>query len=182
MDNILSFLLGAWFSYYFIFGAAFWIILLCHWESEGWGIFFLPFLCMAIFTVFALDVKTVGYIAAAYIPVGIGWSLYRWSRHCKKQFEKYKPSMEKYAHSEDRHDISRYNDAVGYLKDCTNPRSYVDRIVYWILLFPFSMLSNLVADLIDFVTTFVKEYLISLYEGIAGKYTKQFPERKVEQR
>ncbi len=46
----------------------------------------------------------------------------------------------------------------------------ISRIVTWIFSWPFSAIDNIVGDLIDAVTSLVKNYLIGIYEGISKKY------------
>lgn len=102
--------------------------------------------------------KTFLACAAAYIPIGIGWSLFRWLKLLKssavnilKDKDSFTPNAY-YASWE-----------VFVAKRFPNASKNKDRIICWIVYWPFSVLAYLLLD-------FLREFGNWIYDKISGIY------------
>ncbi len=89
--------------------------------------------------------------AGAYLLVGGGWSVIRWFKYCKKFIEKH-PEVPSYQ-----------SDVVlkDYYKEVLSPANKKSQITGWIIYWPWSMLWNVVGDVITVI-----------YDALQGVYTK----------
>jgi len=140
-----------------------------HNESEGWALFWMLILAGLLYFAFSIPLVYIGIGVAAYIPLGLVWSLYRWKRHCKYKFEQYQGKNGNY--SESTSSAIEYNKNI--LKKNLSPKENMESILIWVFIWPFSLIDNIIGDLIDAVEKFIKRYLIRIYETIAGKYLDQ---------
>ena len=164
---MLEFIGAVALTWWFVVGMFFWVILAVHSESDVWSFVGIAILGAVTYFFFGLDPATVGYGLLAYIPTGIGWSIFRWKRHCKRAFSSYSP---------DTKDNDPWTGALSSKQDLIrllDPKRQMNKIITWIFVWPFSFLDNLIGDIIDLVRDFVKKYLIQIYNNIAGNYLDQ---------
>lgn len=128
-----------------------------HNESEGWSIFFALMLCFGLFHITGVSSLFVLLGLLAYIPLGLIWSLYRWKRYCS---DSCKEDKLKNLNTVTKNQLLRDID----------PSHNIGIIVYWIFIWPFSLLDNILGDLVDMVETFVREYIIGIYDKISKQY------------
>jgi hypothetical protein len=174
METALAFVGAIVVSYWFL------CILVCvilwnvHLDNDGWAIIWLAALTAAAYFAFTVSWQTIAIAAAVYIPIGLIWSIYRWKRHCKTALEDYQDSKERIQSGKENNSWDnklerRQEDA----KKLMNPAKNIDRIASWVIVWPFSLIDNIIGDLIDMVRDIIKKYLIRIYDTIAGKYLKE---------
>jgi len=148
----MAVLLAILLSWPFIAGLILLILILEHNDASGWTLagtialgtvlyFFLPWLTL----------PKLGIIAGAWLPIGFGWSFFRWKRHCNDTVE----SVRK---NEIRPDTA---------KELVNPRQNVTRITHWIIAWPFSFVESIVGDMIDVVHRTIIRIAKSTYSKIS---------------
>jgi hypothetical protein len=84
MENIVDFISGVVFTYYFVAGLFLLAILLDHNERSGWSAFLAILSIYIVQDILVLSLMETGIFAALYIPIGLIWSGWRWKRHCSK--------------------------------------------------------------------------------------------------
>lgn len=134
------------------FGASFWVTLI--------GLALLQFFTLA---------NPVGFVvahpwpmaiaAAAYLPVGVGWSVFRWWRLLQSAASSLKKEKATWKSS------GWYKTWDEYVtSQLPRASSSKDRIIYWITYWPFSVAAYLLIDLLRDVGEWV-------YAKISGMYT-----------
>ena len=93
------------------------------------------------------------YYGAVFIVIGIGWSLFKWKLIVQKQIEKGK----------------QYNSSKDEVKREINNKKDYDTIVYWILLWPFSLLGYVVNDFIYDTMKRLIDKIYTLYDRITDR-------------
>jgi len=148
------------------------VLWLVHEESDGWAILWMVALGAIIYHIFRIDTMTLLIGAGAYIPIGIFWSFYRWKRFCNTKVNDYNErktarlavdeveAVQQLAHWEERN--------LDSLKDQVSPGNNITRLVNWIIIWPFSVVENVLGDLYDMVVDLVKVHLINLYTKISS--------------
>lgn len=157
---MIEFILGILVSWWFLGGLGLWLLLLSHWESDGWGLFFLILLAICIYLAFNIPANIILSIIALYIPIGIGWSIFRWKRHCKNTIK-----------GVDFEKLGLYKKGLLLVK--LKPEENTTKIVNWIFVWPFSFIETILGDIVDIVEDFVRERIIGVYNGISKKYLDQ---------
>jgi hypothetical protein len=153
-------LFALYFSWYAVVVLSVWLLILFHIESEGWPIFTLMVLSLSIYVTSGMSLVLALQCMAAYIPLGIGWSMWRWKRSCSDVMENVDT---KQLASSQKSDLRRQLMA----------KYHVSRITGWICAWPFSLIANVLGDLFDFISNLVKVYLIGVYNRISGNYLDQ---------
>lgn len=155
--------IGALVISYWAAGFLVLLLLLLSWgEADGWSIFFLILLGIVLANILPITPIQVLYAAIAYLPLGFGWSLFRWKKHAKKVIENAKKDSSSYYKSE--------------YKRRLKPSENISKIVNWIVAWPFSFLATILDDVFDAIYDFVKYKLIKLYEAISKPYLREIEE------
>lgn len=94
---------------------------------------------------FQIPLAHVAYGLAAYLVIGVLWSIWRYKRYVQ------------WAVAEDPH-RSEYKHLA--------PAHNTGRIIHWWLVWPVSMISNVIGDLMVLAKRVVTDWLRSIYEGI----------------
>lgn len=173
MEFILGFLVGSWWwalPIVYMVGAVF--------DSNDWK--FASFVCLATLAaaVYALQLVPVTYMwyaAAAYIPIGITWSIWRW-----RQYVQYKVANEletaTAGNTYPYRDLPSLKDRIDLAKTrCRDRLSLADnagRVTGWALLWPMSIVSNIVGDLYDVLKEFILTKLNRIYAAIVESALK----------
>lgn len=146
----------------------FFVLWLVHEESDGWAILWLLVASALAYHVFSLDLKTFAMYAIGYIPVGVFWSFYRWKRFCNKAVDSYnerKAAQEQVKGTKLINDWEERN--LDSLKDKVSPGNNITRLVQWIIIWPFSVVDNVLGDIYDMIVQLVKKHLVNLYTRIS---------------
>ena len=154
-------------SYWTILILGFLVTLQCHYDHEGWSLFFLILLGLASYFAFSMPAIYIFYSALAYIPIGIAWAIFKWDRYCKKCIEIEKKS-------------DRKTREWGYtsIQKELDPKMQIWRISNWIIAWPFSAIGTVFSGIIDAIEDFVERYIIGIFSTISNKYLSNLPDEK----
>lgn len=161
MEFLLGVVVGVMSSWWWLWALLFAILAFEHHEYEGWGIFGLILLVITFYIILDINTKYLIISSILYIPLGIAWSIYRWKRHCSSVMEDYDIDVKLAGCELDSYQKGRFIDR---LKASNN----ITKIVNWVIVWPFSLLDNLIGDIIDFVTQVIKKHLIGIYNKISA--------------
>lgn len=123
-----------------------------HNEAHGWTVFALIIIAGMAFFMFNLTWTQIGIVAAAWIPVGLIWSFWRWKRHVSNTVRKVR--NEELSIDRGKRDIM--------------PSGNVDKITYWVLAWPFSLVEMLLGDIIDIVQSMIRSVFRGTYARISA--------------
>ncbi len=123
-------------------------ILFEHNGARGWSVFTALVLAALAYFFFAVPLSMIGIGAIVYLVVGLLWSFWRYKRHVDITIEKNMKSSD------------REKEQVLYL---LHPRQMAGTITAWILIWPFSLVENLVGDIINAVQAFAQKFFRGVY-------------------
>lgn len=126
-------------------------------SSTGWAVFVGLLTATLVFFFFKLSLVSFAIGAAVYIPIGLFWSWYRYKRHAAKEVERAR-SM----------DLRAKENIVARL----HPKNMLGTIVQWILIWPFSIVENLIGDLIHAIESLVTKWFRGVYHTIYDSAVK----------
>lgn len=112
---------------------------------------------------FSVPAKLIGIGAGAYLLVGLIWSFWRYKRFVAAEVEKLRRRFDKSELTPDR--------KAAALTDLM-PSKNTKLIVQWVVLWPFSFISNVAGDLINVIRSLVTTTFKKVYESIFTAYTK----------
>lgn len=120
-------------------------------------IFFMPW--SGVGSIWA-SVSLVGimYYLILFILAGIGWSFFKWKLFVQKQIE---------YHKDRRYGDSAYTKK--QIKEAIQSKKSYDTIIYWILLWPFSVLGYLVNDFVYNLVKSIVDKIYTIYDRITDK-------------
>lgn len=120
-------------------------------EKHGMALFLI--ICASLLAVFLFKVSltTIGIIAAAYIPTGLVWSVWRYKQYVGDAVQKAMNSS-----VQERR----------YLQRELRPSSMLEKITAWTMLWPFSFLESFLGDLIRLVQHTITKWLGNIYTNI----------------
>lgn len=119
-----------------------------HNNSSGWAVFWMLLSSAVVLVAFNLPLTWLSIGAVAYIMIGLVWSFWRYKRHVSKMVEEYRESS-----AMERERILRR----------LHPREMLGTITAWIMVWPFSLVENLIGDIINFVQTLVTRIFRGIY-------------------
>ena len=100
---------------------------------------------------FSLSLSTLGIWSALYIIIGVLWSFWRYKRYAEKEIEEVKAR-----------DIHYKNIVIEKL----HPKEMLGTITSWIIVWPFSMIENVIGDIIDAIKLLVTRVFRAIYYKI----------------
>ena len=175
IDTVLGFLIGVALTPWF-FGA---LLVFCwifeHNECRFWSTVFLGLGVFTACKIFYVPQPFLNYGLIAYLPIGFGWSFWRWLRHCRSvaaDAVKSKETVDKYNKEHQSHPYPSSFSADDF-KHRLMLKYNIDKITYWILIWPVSFVDMFLGDLYDMVKHFVKNICGRGYKAIAQKYMSQ---------
>jgi hypothetical protein len=151
-----EFFLGVFTGYLLTWPALIIFVTLGIWAEycdSGFSLFFLLLLGVCSYFFFGLSPEIVGIAAIAYFPIGLVWSFWRYRRYVSHKVTDFNA---KHNSPSDR----------SYFLKSISPKEKLSSIVYWVLVWPFSMIENISRDLITFVEFAVKKVFDKVYTGI----------------
>lgn len=122
-----------------------------HNDASGWSIFWLLLAGAVAFAAYNISLIMLAIGAVSYIVIGLIWSFWRYKRHAQNVVKEHKDSSA----SEKERVLSRLH-----------PSQMIGSITAWIIVWPFSMVENLVGDLLNFVQDLVVKYFRGVYTRI----------------
>ena len=126
-------------------------ILFEHNGARGWSVFTALVVAAVAYISFNVSLVMIGIGAVAWLAIGLVWSFWRYKRHAAKVVE------------ENRDAPAGVKERV--LRDL-HPRAMLPTITAWIMIWPFSMVENIVGDLINLVQTLVTKFFRGIYHSI----------------
>lgn len=126
-------------------------------SSTGWAVFTGLLAATLAFFFFNASLIGLAIVSAVYIPIGLVWSWYRYKRHAAKTVEKAKALGQREKE---------------LLVKALHPKEMLGTIVQWILIWPLSMIENLIGDLIHMVESLVTRWFRGVYHTIYDSAVK----------
>lgn len=121
-------------------------------SERGWAVFLgLAVLGVLVGTA-GITINTVLITAAAWIPIGIVWSIWRWSRFCDKVVQDINENGNAKS-AEHRLSFSR-NSAI---------------ITYWVLFWPVSLVSTACEDVFDVIEKLMTKFFTHTFDKISKR-------------
>lgn len=122
-----------------------------HTESSGWAIFIMILAAAVAFVTYSFSWVTLAVGVVGYIVVGLLWSFWRYKRHAQKVVAANK---------------SESADNKRRALERLHPKSMLGTITAWIVIWPFSMVENVVGDIINFIQELVTKFFRGVYHRI----------------
>lgn len=129
-------------------------------DMDGWAVFTGIVSGVIAFFMFDLTIIQISIFAALYFVAGIVWSFWRYKRYAENMVDIF--NLETSPSDFDRKRL------VERLKI----ENMAGRITGWILSWPFSMIENVVGDVIRLVRNLVTDTLKGVYNSILASATK----------
>ncbi len=147
----LGFITGLLLSWPALIGLAFIGILFEHNGARGWSVFTALVVAATSYFFFSVPLTTICIGSAIYIAVGLIWSFWRYKRHADKVVEANRDAAPR---QKDR--------AIAEL----HPKAMLGTITAWIIIWPFSMVENIIGDLISAIQLLVQKIFRGIYHRI----------------
>lgn len=126
-------------------------ILFEHNGARGWAVFTALAVAAVSYFFFSVSLLSIAIGAVCYIVIGLIWSFWRYKRHAQKVVEAKKNSS-----ATDKE----------YALRALHPKAMLGTITAWIVIWPFSMVENLVGDIINFIQELVTKFFRGVYHRI----------------
>lgn len=141
-----------------ILAPVYWIIILCILgtifesnEAHGWSVFMGLAAAFVAYIMYSIPLSILAACIAAYFVIGFIWSFWRYKRHKDMIVEEYKDRS-----AGDRKSALQYLD----------PRRMLSQITTWVIIWPFSMVENVLGDIIKLVQTAISKFFKGIYTRI----------------
>ncbi|RLC08009.1 MAG: hypothetical protein DRI24_24015 [Deltaproteobacteria bacterium] len=180
MDAIFAFIAGIMFSWYFWPIAFIASLFFESFERNGFAVFTAILAGFGIYGFFGIaEFSWVGLFIgiAIYIGAGFAHAVFRWYRYVDNKveyFAKKLPGLKTAAEGE-RNSMTAGNGkrnletAVQSHKNETNYRNRLDKISYWVLMWPISSLSHLFGDIVILIQKAISQFFSGLFDRITSK-------------
>lgn len=159
--SLFGFLAGLLLTWPAFIALVFLGILFEHNGARGWAVFAALVLAAVSYFFFHVALMSIAIGAGAYLAFGVVWSFWRYKRHAANVVEQYKDA-----------DKREKDIAIARL----HPKAMLSTITAWIVIWPFSMVENVVGDLITAIQTLVSKIFRGVYHRIydaaVGQLTK----------
>ena len=126
-------------------------ILFEHNGARGWAVFTALVSMLVAYFFFNVSLAAIAVGSVAYIAVGLIWSFWRYKRHAEKVVEQNRES-----------DTYHKERALAAL----HPKAMLGTITAWILIWPFSMVENIVGDIITTIQLLVTKFFRGVYHKV----------------
>ena len=120
-------------------------------EAHGWAVFTGLIAAVLAYTMYAVPLAVLAGYAVAYLIIGFVWSFWRYKRHADKvvsECEGVSKNSRQYA--------------IEQLK----PARMLSKITTWVMIWPFSMVENVLGDFIKIIQTFITKFFKGIYNRI----------------
>lgn len=126
-------------------------ILFEHNGARGWALFTAIIVAACAYFFFQVSLISIGIGAIAYIAIGLVWSFWRYKRHASKVVEENREASQ-----------SQKERALAAL----HPKAMLGTITAWIMIWPFSMVENIIGDLITAIQLLVTKFFRGVYHKV----------------
>jgi hypothetical protein len=144
-------------------------------EHHTWAAFLMIVSLTIIYFIFEIKLIHALIVAAAYIPIGMIWSVFRWKIHCKRSTEKAKNDLLN-RHEDVTSNRFKGNDSFIsiHLKDSIDVRRNTDKLVLWVVCWPISIIERSIGDAIHAVRFMVTDWFGSVFQRISDSASTDF--------
>lgn len=149
IEGIMAFL-AAW-GIVTISILAFLGILFEHNGARGWSVFLAMVTLIVAYFSFNVPLMTIALGAVGYIVIGLIWSFWRYKRHAAKVVEEYR---------------NESADKKQWALAKLHPRAMLSTITAWIMIWPFSLVENLIGDIINTIQLLVTKFFRGVYHKV----------------
>lgn len=154
LDLVLGYILTLPFLVVLLIGG----ILFEHNEARGWAIFTGIIATVVAYFYFKFPLIDALYGIGGYAAAGLVWSFYRYKRFVSKKVDESR---------------GMNDDQKRYLIKEIHPTAMLPTITAWIIIWPFSVIDNLLGDLISAVEALVKTIFRGVYNRIYAAAVSQ---------
>lgn len=126
-------------------------ILFEHNGARGWSVFAAILVAGVAYISFNVSLMMLAVGAAGYIVIGLVWSFWRYKRHAAKVVEK------------NRGESASVRERALYQ---LHPKEMLGTITAWIMIWPFSMVENVVGDILNLIQDLVRKVFRGVYHKI----------------
>lgn len=151
INEIIAFFAGWMLNWYALGGLVFFGLLFEHSELSGWSVFTGIITALVAFCFFQVSLAHILIGTFGYLLIGIIWSFWRYHRYVNKKMPIIKLDYP-----------NTYMDHIAKL----HPKNMVSLISSWIIIWPFSIIDNLIGDVISFVETLITTIFKNIYNKI----------------
>jgi len=152
MIEAIGLFLGAWLlTWPVIIALVILGIVFEHNGARGWAVFTALISMLVAYFFFNVSLAAIAVGSVAYIVVGLIWSFWRYKRHAEKVVEQNRES-----------NIYYKERALAAL----HPKAMLGTITAWILIWPFSMVENIVGDIITTIQLLVTKFFRGVYHKV----------------
>ena len=126
-------------------------ILFEHNGARGWSVFAAILVAGVAYISFNVSLTMLAIGAAGYIVIGLLWSFWRYKRHAAKVVERNKGES------------ARARERALYQ---LHPKEMLGTITAWIMIWPFSMVENVIGDILNLIQDLVRKVFRGVYHRI----------------
>jgi Ca2+/Na+ antiporter len=159
MEFISGLFIGYVVSWYGILGLSLICLISVHTDSRIASAIFMSLLTYTVYRVFNLSFIQMIYGMIGYVCIGFLWSFWRYKKYVRSSVENYNRLTE---HNQSARERMNKDTIIKEL----DVKNRLHDITFWILMFPFSMLENILGDLIDTLKRIIVVYCKSIYRRI----------------
>ncbi len=176
-----AFFLGVlgFFATPFFFGAfiiaALWFEYESHTKTGGVFLLILAVLTVSMFGD-VVPLRCFGYMALAYIPLGIAWSTIRWGRYSNSlvnDFNEWKKQQQGHSNSSQHSRTVDARERLDYRLELSNNKA---RVAEWVLTWPISIPVFFLSDTLALIEKVITTYFKSVFTRITDKAKSRIDE------
>lgn len=163
METILG--LVAWsFTWWVVVPLVIFVLWLEYDNSTKSSITFQFILMYILYNILELDLAwtTIALAAGAYVPIGLGWSAFRWSRYVNYVVDKFEENSSHLTPTEISRSKQRSIDNIQMVNQ-------VPMITAWVFSWPLGFVAYFIRDVIVTVELMIKKYFKGVYNRITAK-------------
>jgi len=120
-------------------------------DARGWSVFWMILAAAVAYVSFNISLVMLAVGAVGYVVIGLFWSFWRYKRHVSKTVE-------------------QNRDAAPQQKERVlaqiHPKAMLGTITAWIMIWPFSMVENIIGDLITAIQMLVTKFFRGVYHRV----------------
>lgn len=158
-----------------------WLLISTFMDSGKWFSFAIFIGLLTVFVLFGtaflsfimLNLKVILIGAISYFVLGGIWSVFKWYRLNIKVRNSYNDAVSKGLNHD--HAISRAKEVNHVRSVPPSPAYHKSTITFWIVSWPFSIVTWILGDLVVDVCNYVYELLAGIYTSITKNIFKDFP-------
>lgn len=120
-------------------------------NARGWSVFWMIIAAAVAYVSFNISLMMLAVGAVGYIAVGLFWSFWRYKRHASKV-------------------VQENRDSSPMVKERVlaqlHPKAMLGTITAWIMVWPFSMVENIIGDMITAIQMLVTKFFRGVYHKV----------------